>query len=133
VGDKVALIFGIAVLAIAAGLAGWEIYVFRKNAQEFDWLHTPRRLRRRLLMAVLLLMVAALVLGDSFGVLALDNVRNLMIYVISLTGLALLLFVLSVRDLADMARSAERHAIQDLQSAIDEQKKKEAGPRDTIE
>lgn len=119
--NTVALIFGIFVLLTAFGLAGWEIISRRKDYEEFRWLHTHSRFRRRITMAILLVFVAVLMLGEAAGVLALDNVRHLMMYVGSLAVLALALVVLSVRDLGEMAQNAERHAIQDLKKALDEQ------------
>lgn len=128
--NTVALIFGIFVLITALGLAGWEIYTHRKENEEFRWLHTPSRLRRRIAMAVLLGLVATLLLGEASGILALDNIRHLMIYVCLLASLALALVVLSIRDLAEMARNAERQAIDDLKNAIDEQKDRQDPPRE---
>lgn len=120
--NTVGLIFGIVVLLTAFGLAGWEIFVHRRDRVEFQWLQTPTRLRRRITMAILLLFVGVLLLGESLGLLALDNLRHLMIYVGLLSTLALTLVILSVRDLGEMARNAERRAIEDLKKAIDDQK-----------
>lgn len=116
-------IFGYAILVIAAGLLGWETYIYKRGDAEVHWLQTPHRFRRRMVMAVLLVCVGLLIVVEARGFLTLSNIRHLVIYVSSLTALALLLFILSVRDLGDMARNAEKQAIEDLKSALEEQKR----------
>lgn len=128
--DVVALIFGLLVLFTALGLAWWEIYSYRGAGEEYRWLHTASRLWRRITMSILLLFVAALLMGEALGVLALDTVRHLLIYVSMLAALAFALLILSVRDLMEMARSAERHAVEDLKKAIHEQQDRKEPPRD---
>jgi hypothetical protein len=128
--DTIALIFGLLVLLTAVGLAGWEIYSHRKDREDYRWLHTDSRLRRRITMAILLLFVGALIVGESLGFLALGNLRHLLVYVSALTALAFALLILSVRDLGEMARNAERRAIEDLKKAIDEQRQGATPPRD---
>lgn len=120
--ESVALLFGIIVLITSFGLAGWEIFSHRRQDEEYRWLHTRSRLVRRITMAILLLFVAVLLLGEAMDVLVLDNLRHLLIYVSMLSALALALLVLSVRDLAETARNAERRALDDLKKAIEEQK-----------
>lgn len=122
--DIVAQIFGYGVLIISASLFGWEIYVYRRNDEDAPWLKSPARLKRRMFMAFLLLCVGLLILAESTGILELDTVRHLVIYVCLLIASAMLLFILSVRDLGDMARSAERHALDDLKLAMEEQRRR---------
>lgn len=131
--DIIAEIFGYLVLAVAIGLAGWEVYVYRYPGDDVEWLQTPHRLRRRLIMSMLLLCVGLLILSESRGFLELDNLRDLVIYVTSLTSMALLLLVLSIRDLGEMARNAEKHAIEDLQSALEKQTNSSEQPPETAE
>lgn len=121
--DVVAEIFGYIILLTAVGLLGWEIYIYKRGDAEVHWLQTPHRFRRRMIMAGLLVCVGLLIIVEARDLLALSNIRHLVIYVSSLTALALLLFILSVRDLGDMARNAEKHAIEDLKSALEEQKR----------
>lgn len=123
--DIIAEIFGYVVLAIAVGLAGWEYYVYRRPDVDVSWLQTPARFRRRLIMAVLLVGVGVLIVCEARGLLVLDNVRHLVMYVSSLTALAMILLILSVRDLGDMAHNAEKQAIEELQMAL--QSKSETG------
>lgn len=121
--DTVALIFGILVFLTAVSLAGWELYIFTRTNDEFRWLQTRSRLRRRLIMAFLLLLVGILIVLEAAGFLTLGNLRHLVIYVSSLTALALVLLLLSVRDLGEMARAAEHQAISELKVAMEEQQK----------
>jgi len=124
--DVVAQIFGYAILAISAGLAAWEFVSNKRPTSDTLWLYTPSRFRRRIIMAVLLACVGVLLLAETHGLLELNQISHLLIYVSALSALSLTLFILSIRDLGDMSRSAEKQAILDLQSAIEEKKKRDA-------
>lgn len=121
--DVVAEIFGYLIFLIALGLISWEAYVYRRGDAEASWLQTPGRFRRRVLMGFLLICVSALIVSEARDLIVLDNVRHLVIYLGLLAGLAFLLFILSIRDLGDMARSAEKHAIEDLKHVLEEQQR----------
>lgn len=124
--DVVAEIFGYVILLTAVGLFAWETYIYRRVDPDVKWLATPGRFRRRIIMALLLICVGVLILLEAHGYLVLDNIRHLMIYVVSLTGLALVLFILSVRDLGDMARNAEKQAVDDLKFIVEEHQRQKA-------
>lgn len=119
--DIIAEIFGYVVLLTAISLAAWEIKVQRQPDDETAWLQTPRRFRRRLIMAGLLVLVGLMILGESYGLLVLNDVTQLLIYITTLTVSAVALLVLAIRDLGDMAKNAERHAMQDLKIALEEE------------
>ncbi len=121
--DIVAQIFGLVVLVISASLVVWEIYVFRRIDEDVPWLRSPARLWRRLLMAFLLLCVGLLILCESRGLIELGTIQHLVFYVCSLMGAAFLLLILSLRDLGEMARNAEKYALKDLKSALEEQQR----------
>ena len=132
--DVAAEIFGYVVLLVAISLGVWETLAARKQADEdAAWLHTPNRYKRRMFMVVLLLAVSALILLETYGVLILTRVRDLVIYVTALSFAAITLLVLSIRDLSDMARSAERHAVEELNLAIQEQQNGQTKGNDTTE
>lgn len=120
--DIVAQIFGYIVVIAAASLFAWEIHVYRRHDEDVPWLKSPARLRRRLVMAFLLLCVGLLIIFEVSGLLQLETIRHLVIYVCLLVASAMLLFILSVRDLGGMARNAERHAMEDLKTAMEEQR-----------
>lgn len=122
-GNVVAEIFGYAVVLVAILLVVWELTCSRNVSRDAQWLHSPARLKRRLIMAVVLLAAGLLIILEVRGILVLKKPQHLLIFVASLAGMALALVILSLRDLGDMARGAERQAIQDLQSALSDERR----------
>lgn len=129
--DRVAEFFGYTILVIAVVLFAWEMRTSRQADEEVKWLRTATRFKRRMCMVGLLLLVGLLIIVEARGLLVLQRISHLVVYVTSLSLLAVSLFVLSIRDLGDMARNAERQALEDLQTALKEQqargKETEAG------
>lgn len=132
--DGLAMAFGFVVLFTAAALAGWEIFAHQRSSNDFRWLHTKSRLRRRLAMSALLVVVGVIMLADAYRWVEFTNVRHLMIYVLLMAALAMALVILSIRDLVEMARNAEQQALNDLRDAVEQQARKEkGGPRGETE
>ena len=117
-GNVVAEIFGYAVVLVAVLLVVWELTSNRGVSDDVQWLHSPARLKRRLIMGVVLLSAGLLITLEARGVLVLKKPPHLLLFVASLSGMAMALVILSIRDLGDMARGAKNQAIQDLQSAL---------------
>lgn len=132
-GNIVAEFFGYAVMLAAVVLVLWEVYSSRTVAEDFHWLHPPARLKRRLIMAVILLSAGLLIALEASGVIVLKQPQYLIMYVISLSGMSLALLILSLRDLGDMARNAERQAVLDLQTALDKKAESEKQSVDKTE
>ena len=128
--DHVAEIFGYLVLLIAVTLGVWESIAIKSNDSESQWLRTPARYRRRMMMASILICVAVMILLQAWGILLLTRPRDLILYVTLLSGFAIALFILSIRDLGDMARNAERHAVDELKSALE---KEQSGKQENLD
>ncbi len=117
----VAQFFGYGIIVVAVSLVIWETFVYRRKEIDVPWLRNPVRLRRRLIMAALIFCVGLLIVAESHGILQLNTARQLLIYVCALMILSFVLLILSVRDLGDMARSAERYAAQELKLALEKE------------
>lgn len=124
--DSLALLFGYAVILTASALFIWENIANKGKDVEAGWLYTPARYKRRVMMALMLACVGALIVLEAHGLIILSRLRFLFIYILALSGFACALLVLSLRDLTDMARNAEKHAVNELKQALEEQARKEA-------
>jgi hypothetical protein len=126
--DRVAEFFGYGILVTAAVLFTWETFANqRQQDSDTRWLHTPSRFRRRLIMAVMLVIVGVMIVLEARDIIVLERISHLVVYVTSLCVLAVALFILSIRDLGDMARNAERQAVDDLKLALEERNQSDSG------
>ncbi len=128
--DVVAEIFGYMILLTAAVLMAWETLAHRRKLDDDAWLRTPTRFRRRMIMAGVLAAVGVLIVAEARHFLVLQHISHLVVYVTALTVLAVTLFVLSIRDLGDMARNAEKFALKNLETALKEQQEKQKADGD---
>src|SRR5215217_1029886 len=101
--DRISEIFGYIVLATSVLLFTWEYRSFAQRDEEDSWLLTARRFRRRTLVSVVLGAIGVLIVVEARHIIDLHQVAALSFYVFSLTGLAVLLLLLAVVDLADTA------------------------------
>jgi hypothetical protein len=119
--DTIWEIFGYIIVAASLVLAGWEIAVF-KNPDRDVWLVTPSRLRRRLLISTVLFLIGVLVLVEAVGILSIRDVAFLTIYLLIISGLALFLLFLAAVDAGETMRNASKHALDELNRTIEEEK-----------
>ncbi len=99
--DRVSEIFGYIVMAAAAVLFVWERVAYNKRNLEDAWLLTRRRYVRRSAVSAALAMIGILLVLESVNLLDISLVVPLTLYVLALCGLAILLLILAMVDLAD--------------------------------
>lgn len=119
--DKITEIFGYIVIITAAILFAWEYFTFKHRTVEDQWIVTPKRKQRRYLIALLVFLVGMLIICETKKVININDgsLKTLIFYVLSITGLAVSLIVLAIRDVMEMANNAQKLALKQLQDAID--------------
>lgn len=114
--DKLSEIFGYILMASAVVLAAWEYFAFSTRAED-AWLITRRRYRRRILVSGVLVLIGILISVEARGLINIHHVAPLTLYVLTLTGLSLMLVVLAITDFADTARTARKHFMREIESS----------------
>lgn len=109
--------FGIILVGTAILLAGWEILQQRQPDRD-RWFVTPRRLRRRMLVSLLLAIIGIIISFDARKIIPLSGLAWVFAYVLGLGALALLLVVLAVADFFDTVNSAARKSLAELEQAM---------------
>jgi hypothetical protein len=124
--NSVSDVFGMVLIGAAAILGVWEQVVY-SHRQDSPWLVTRRRYRRRMLVSSVLAAVGSMIVMESRQLLNIQRPSILAVYVFSLGCLCILLVILAAIDVADTARNAVKHSLWELEKALDEQRKEQAG------
>lgn len=109
--------FGIILVGTAILLAGWEVLQQRQPDRD-RWFVTPRRLRRRVLVSLLLAIIGIIISLDARKVLPFSGLAWDLAYAMGLGALALLLIVLAIADFFDTVNSAARKSLAELEQAM---------------
>lgn len=113
-------IFGWVLVGVAGGLAVWEQVAYA-HRNETAWLVTRRRYYRRMVIAVVLAAVGVLISVQTRQMISPQDVGAFTVFVLVVTGLCLLLFILAAVDAYDIAKSAAQHALNEASHSLDEQ------------
>jgi hypothetical protein len=124
-------IFGYIVLVASVVLFVWEYRMFMARPESDTWLITRRRFRRRALISGVLTLIGALLVIEARGILNLRRPIHLVVYVLVLTTLAIVLLILAGADLSDTLRAAQQQAMVELEEAVQAERIKIAGSRDS--
>jgi len=122
--DQVSETFGYIVFCAAVVLAAWEIYTYRTRDPETDFLVTKRRLRRRSLVSAIIATIGFLLIIEARAIINIRSVPSLILFVSVLGGCAIFLLVLALLDLSETARNAQRHSTEQINEAIEREKRR---------
>lgn len=122
-------ILGYIILTIACAMAVWEYRAYHYPDDE-EWLCSRSRYRRRLLVALALGVIGALLAAEARGLILTEGRPGVLLaYAGAILALCMLLLVLAFLDLNEIARRAADRAMKELADAVARQKQIEESER----